>query len=195
MSQSICPSARLNAAENDEIQCREMRSYLTRVFCSPITFNYLNVGRLVLLLLLLLQGITDGQQKKDDWVLWVPGKPMQRLGPYNISNYNADRGGGGLKAITTSSPYLKMWPWQWQMIRLGHKQHSYIVSLESAEKELKCRCHALQCHSKPTLVSPPCLFTPIPGLFCLLWAEVKTRLNTSIYLLNIYSNLQLMTRT
>lgn len=66
MSQSICPSARLNAAENDEIQCREMRSYLTRVFCSPITFNYLNVGRLVLLLLLLLQGITDGQQKKDD---------------------------------------------------------------------------------------------------------------------------------
>lgn len=63
MSQSICPSARLNAAENDEIQCREMRSYLTRVFCSPITFNYLNVGRLVLLLLL-LQGITDCQQKR-----------------------------------------------------------------------------------------------------------------------------------
>lgn len=60
---SICPSARLNAAENDEIQCREMRSYLTRVFCSPITFNYLNVGRLVLLLLL-LQGITDCQQKR-----------------------------------------------------------------------------------------------------------------------------------
>lgn len=64
MSQSICPSARLNAAENDEIQCREMRSYLTRVFCSPITFNYLNVGRLVLPLLLLLQGITDSQQKR-----------------------------------------------------------------------------------------------------------------------------------
>lgn len=60
LSVGLSLSVRLNAAENDEIQCREMRSYLTRVFCSPITFNYLNVGRLVLL----VQGITDGQQKR-----------------------------------------------------------------------------------------------------------------------------------